>query len=414
MRSNAPAPDARSGHAHDADSVAPTDAPVAPRMREGAERIARMIERLGLTPHLVWAALALFIGSRLALLAITALALAHTHTGVTPGTLLRVWFRYDATMYANIAHSGYSRAFLYRTAFFPLEPLLAWIAAPLTGGDTAISAMLVSNLAFLGALLGMAALARHDQDDGAAVRAMLLLTFYPLAFFTFAGYSESAFLFCVTWALLAIRRRWWVAAYVLGIFAGLARQVGQLLVAPYALTHYTLAHGKLRNLKSSALGILGPPLGLALFGVALWQTVGDPLSWEHVETLWHRAFAPPWVGFARTISFTLHSPDAVLVRRAVIEMGLALLFAALIGLGARRLPAGETLYAAAAWLVAVSFPDTTYGLVSLGRMLLPIVPCFLTLALLTRRRWAFALTLGVFVVCFMYLAQSFVRGHPII
>lgn len=373
-----------------------------------------MVERLGLTPSLVRFAVLLFVLSRLTLIGLTIFTLIYTHTAPTPANFLRAWFRFDATMYANIAHFGYSRAFLYRTAFFPLEPLLAWLASPLTGGDTAVSGILVSNLAYLGALLGLASLARLDQDDAAATRAMLLMTFYPLAFFTFAGYSESIFLVCVTWSLVAVRRQWWLAAYILGIFGGLSRQVGQLLMAPYALAQYKLAHGKLRNLRGSALGVLGPPLGLALFGLVLWQAVGDPLSWEHVEKLWGRSFAPLWVGAARTINFMQHSADAVLVRRALIEMGLALLFVALIGLGARRLPLGETLYCVAAWLVAVSFPDTSYGLVSLGRMLLPIVPCFLILALLTRRRWAFALTLGVFLVCFLYLAQSFVRGHPII
>ncbi len=382
--------------------------------RDMAQGVARWISRIGLTPRLVWIAVAIFLCSRLALVALTAATLIYKHTPPSPENMLHAWERFDATIYGTISTHGYGSPALYRAAFFPLEPLLAWIAAPLVGGDTLLSAMLVSNLAFLGALLGMASLARLDQDSGAAVRAMVLLTCYPLAFFTFAGYSESVFLFCITWALVAIRREWWAAAYVLGVFAGLSRQVGLLLMAPFALARLKLARWNPRNLDSSALGVAGPPLGLALFCLWLWRGYGDPLAWIHAEALWRRSFALPWVGFARTLTWALHNPDVVLDRRAFIELGLALMFAVLIVAGSRRLPPGETLYCVAIWLICVSFPDATYGLISLGRLLLPLTPCFLTLALLTRRRWAFALTAIIFAAFFVYLAQYFVRGYPIL
>lgn len=161
--------------------------------------------------------------------------------------------------------------------------------------------------------------------------------------------------------------------------------------------------------------MISPLLGLALFSLWQWGSYGDPLAWAHAQALWHRAFAPPWVGFARTITWALTShADVVLVRRAYIELGLAVVFAALIVVGARRLPLGETLYAAAVWLVCVCFPDASYGLASLGRLLLPLIPCFLTLTLVTRKRWAFALTLVLFVALFVYLAEYFVRGYPIL
>lgn len=410
-------------HAHNDSSVMTT-----PATRDGldskrithpqngaAERIDHLIKLLGLTPRLVRAAAVIFLCSRLALIAITGAALLYTHVPPTPGNMLRAWERWDATIYGTIAHYGYAPSAFYRAAFFPLEPLLAWIASPLTGGNTRLSAMLVSNLAFLGALLGIAALARFDQDDRAAVRAMLLLTFFPLAFFTFAGYSESVFLCCITWALVAIRREWWVAAYILGLGAGLARQVGILLMVPYAMAYFMRARGRLRNLDGSVWGLAGPPLGLALFCVWLWRIYGDPLAWLHAEALWRRSLAPPWVGFARTIMWALNGhSDIVLARRAFIEMGLALLFAALIVVGARRLPLGETVYNAVAWLVCVSFPDASYGLISLGRLLLPLIPCFLTLALVTRRRWAFVLVIVTFAALFAYLAQYFVRGYAIL
>jgi hypothetical protein len=357
----------------------------------------------------------IFLVSRLALIALTAGALLYGHDALTPANIAHAWERWDATIFGTIARYGYQPGALYRAPFFPLEPLLAWLMTPLAGGNARLAAMVVSNLAFFGALLGLAALARHDQDEPGATRAMLLLTFYPFAFFTFAGYSESVLLCCVTWGLVAIRRQWWVAAYVLGIGAGLARQVGALLIAPYAVAQYIRAGGRLRALSWTVLGIAGPPLGVALFCIWLWRVYGDPLAWLHAEALWSRSFAPPWVGFARTFDWALQSnADVVLRRRAFIEMGLGLLFAALIIVGARRLPPGETVYCALAWLVSVSFPDSTYGLLSLGRLLLPLIPCFLSLTLLTRRRWLFALTLCVFTALFLYMAQYFVRGYAIL
>ena len=60
----------------------------------------------------------------------------------------------------------------------------------------------------LAALLGIAALAHRDYDAGTARRAVLYLTLFPTAFFTFAGYAESLFLALAVWCFVVVRHGW--------------------------------------------------------------------------------------------------------------------------------------------------------------------------------------------------------------
>src|SRR5438270_1502532 len=137
-----------------------------------------------------------FLLSRALLLLITVVAAIVRHRDA-----LSLWSTWDGRWYLGIAVHGYDWGVRGKpaVAFFPFYPLLIHIVRAL--GIPAIPAgMLVSNLAFLGALFYVYALARPEWGSRAARHAIVLLAFFPTAYVTFAPYSESLFLLCAAGA----------------------------------------------------------------------------------------------------------------------------------------------------------------------------------------------------------------------
>src|SRR5579859_422307 len=172
---------------------------------------ARMaLARLGLSPDLITFALILFVVSRALFVAITYVVLANHSSGgagLHPNNFLDAWFRADAVGYADIARNGYGSAADARdVVFFPLQPLLMSLAAPLFGGNLALDGMVISNVYYIVALLGVAALTATEFDTATARRAMLYYALFPAALFFFAGYADSLFLALAVWCVYALRR----------------------------------------------------------------------------------------------------------------------------------------------------------------------------------------------------------------
>lgn len=379
---------------------------------------SRLLSRVGLDPALVRFALAILVVSRLAFATITVLALRLMHTipyGAPVPSLLGAWSRWDEAHYAWLAVNGYQTGpNEIDAAFFPLHPLLTHLVMPLVGGNTDVAGMVVSNVCFVVMLLGLGALAQHDFDAGTARRAMLYLTVFPTALFFFAGYAESLYLALAVWCLYALRRGWWWQAGVLGLLAALTRQMGLFLVLPFALTYAQKAGWRLRGVRPSALWGLLIPAGLLLFMGWLWLTLGDPLAFAHVEVHWTHTLTAPWTTLWRAMVALVHNHDPIGVRKGLVDLGAVVLIGVLIVRGIGRQPAGDLLYSAAVWLLAVAYPTTVWWLQSDARYMMLAFPCFLLLAHEGRRPWLNALILVVFGGALIVMTQYFVRGAVIV
>src|SRR6266478_823568 len=182
----------------------------------------------------------LFVGTRLLLVLVTYIAFIlfpvppHFYPVVPVDVtgLLTSWNRWDAVHYTQIAQFGYQS--IYDTAFFPLFPLLIKGTALLFGNQGYIAiGMILSNLALLGTLFVLYQIAVDTLGEQVGRRALLYLCIFPTAFFFFAAYNESLFLFLTSSSFLAMRRqKWWLAA-TLGFFAALTRSAGLFLVIPF-------------------------------------------------------------------------------------------------------------------------------------------------------------------------------------
>ena len=86
--------------------------------------------------------------------------------------------RQDAVWYLRLADDGWSTEDA-SAAFFPLYPLTVRAVAWVLPGDDLLAALLVSNLAFLGALLALFALTAEAFGDRVARRAIVVAAIFP-------------------------------------------------------------------------------------------------------------------------------------------------------------------------------------------------------------------------------------------
>lgn len=384
----------------------------APAVR--TDKPGRLLARLGIERDVIRYAVLLWVLSRAGFIAITLLATRFLRHIGGPTDFIGTWARFDATYYARLASDNYQASLPYRAAFFPLDPLAIRIVAPLVGGNVYLAGIVVSNVCFFIALLGLGTLARVDFDLPTARRAMLYLTIYPAALFLFAGYSEGLFIALAAWCFVAIRRHWWWQAGVLGLLAAMTRQVGLFLVLPFAWEYAQGARWRLRALRPNVLAVALIPTGLLLFMAWLWRTMGDPLAFLHAQRYWQRTYAMPWTAVEQAIKLLVHSSDFISRFSNLVDFSMVALMSVLLVWGARRMPLSYTLYSAAVILLTLSVPSLGWPLLSGARVMLTAFPCLLVLATEGRRPWLHIAIVVGFAGALLILTQYFVRGAVII
>ena len=270
----------------------------------------------------------------------------------------------DAWWYQRIAESGYrisNAAERDKLAFFPLYPLLV------PRGDFAINGLILSNLAFLAALILLGKLAlRLELDPPAAERAVFYAAFFPTSYFFSLPMTESLFLLLsVTAFLAAASDRYW-AAGIAGALASATRVTGVLLLPVLLL----LAWQRHRRFTPSMLWLALVPAGLAAFMLYLHTVTGDALAFLHAQQSWGRRAAPFWQPL---IDYVTHwnvvgEPWNLLTFNFVVAV---LLLVCAIALFIRR------EYALGAYtLLAVLVPLSTGSLQSIGRYAVTVFPLY--------------------------------------
>ena len=340
----------------------------------------------------------LFIATRLLLMLITYIAYIlltaekYSNTPVDVAALLSSWNHWDAANYVRIAQSGYERVDL---AFFPLFPFLIAAISHLLGSW---SYLLVGTLLSNGALFGMLCviyyLAVEIAGDEVAQRSLLYLCIFPTAFFFFAAYNESLYMFFAAATFLALfKQRWWLAG-LMGLLAALTRSAGALLVIPY-LYQLWLQREELftqkRTLFLSVAPIILIPLGTLIYALYCWITIGNPLEFITVQQHSGRHLNWPWAGIWQAISALLffHPQAFGSANQAhlLLDLSATLGFITLIVLGWRRLPKSYSIWMSVLLIFFLIEPATEKPdiLLSNQRFVLELFPAFITLAILGKQ-----------------------------
>jgi hypothetical protein len=321
-----------------------------------------------------------------------------------PGNLwLDGWTRWDAGWYRHIATHGYvdqavRSAGQRNVAFYPLYPLTMRLAS-LPGLDPLAAGILVSNLAFLAALLLLHRMVRARFGADAAFRCVLLLSVFPFSFYFSAVYSESLFLLLAVGSLYLAHQARWAAASLCALLCGATRAPGLALAPALGLLYLERIRFDLRKVRPDVLWI-----GLSVLGPAIFY------AYLHVQ------FGDPWLAFKATRvagwwqgGFTLKPVErAVRAMRSLenlrtgqfpVVFNLNLLAAALC-LGSlvsvfRRQPLAWGVFS----LLIVASGVLQPG--GWGRYVLPAFPVFLAWGVGLESRWAFT---GAVVVSTLLLA----------
>lgn len=347
----------------------------------------------------------LFLGTRLLLVILTYISFPlfslppHVYSAKPPAAMsfLLAWNRWDAVFYVRIAQYGYQHyQSLHAVAFFPLFPLLVKAVALLFGNHAyPLAAMLVSNLAFLGALYVLYHIATDALGEKVGWRTLVYLCLFPTALFFFAGYNESLFLFLSSSALFAVRRQKWVLGGILGCLAALTRSTGALLVLPYLYELWMARDesqpsllSQLKGLVLKALPITLIPMGTLLYCLYCWKYFGDPLAFATVQKYWMRTFTPPWMGIVDAfVQIFYVQPFGTFTEvHTLIDLSATLGFLTLAVLSWRRLRFSYTLWLSVLLLYMLSC-SAVLGpngdiLASNQRFVLEMFPGFMTLAAL--------------------------------
>lgn len=306
---------------------------------------------------------------------------------------------WDTGWYARIAAQGYEYApdgAQHSVAFFPAFPLLGRAVAAATGLDFTIAGALVSNVAFLLAVVIFHADARSRYGARAAAWATAALAFYPYALYGSVAYAEGLLLFGIVASIAAFRRARFGAAVAFGALATATKILALPLVPAFWLV------ARRRGLGGGAwLAGLGAGLGLAAYALYNAWAFGDPLAFVHVQAAWRGEGTSTVKEWLKALAFAptgLARPVQPAFGLAAFAGGLALLWARRRELDALDLACG----AFAALLIAASGP------LSLPRFLVAVPALFLAAGLtFARRPPAGALVIAYFALTLAGLGLAF-------
>jgi len=355
-------------------------------------------------------------------------------TSDRPFGTFNIWAHWDGEHYVALAAGGYMQPpDNVSPAFFPLYPMLVrsfagLFGGPLSPGALSLWGVLVSLLFLPFAMYFVYRISEHGWGQRAAKGTVLLMAFFPAAFFLNAAYTESLFLALSAGSLWALRvRRDLLLACVLAGLATATRNVGVFLLVPllYEWFRDRDRHGW------RAVYLALAPSGLILYSAYLWARFGNPLLFYTEQGRWGRGNAGPLgvlnnvfresgEGIARLFGPGLLADPTLgkLVDRAssaqnAFDLALLGLVVAVLIAGLRVLPPDLSAYALLLVAPAVLFGPPQNPLMGLPRYALVAFPLFIVLGVLLDSRRSLGVWLGLsaaasLVLCAMFVSWRFV------
>ena len=341
-------------------------------------------------------------------------------------TLWQSWYRWDSVHFSYLATHGYTD--WWRTAFFPLFPLLERYLAVLTG-DPFIAGLIISNVAGLGMLVVLYRLVEEDFDSERAYRTALYLSVFPTAFFFAAAYTESLFLLFALLGFYYMRQgNWWLAG-ACGFFATLTRSTGLLLLVPFCYEYLRQHQFKLRTLRFDVFGGALIVAGLGLFMLYCYHRFHSFFPFSKAEHfMWSRDPQSPWFLIKNVIAGIAQSNGFLSFHalRNIIDASQILLILALIILsvvGPWRFPRNRWVYAIYGIVLFVVLQINPvkvnpirgpFPLQSFPRYMLEVFPAFIVLAALGKYRTVHLSYVMVSGVVLFVLLSLFLTGHWVV
>jgi hypothetical protein len=317
----------------------------------------------------------------------TADPITRPYFGVTPvvegvqGALLGVWQRFDVIHYQNIA-SGFVTEDL--RVFPPLYPLVVRVVGTLFGGDTLLSAFVVSNIACLFFLIVLYKwLIEEGFGEGVVRRTLLFLLLFPTSFFLFVPYTESIYLLFVAIAIREARRSQWLGSGISSITSSFARITGLVMSGVIAIEGLKDRDWSISNvIKVAFFAVLPATPQLALI---VWQKLNEfPSTLELQAKYWDRVPAFPWEGIMMTFQ-RIATGNAFVIEYVDLLTVLGMLFLGWVVL--KRLPLSFGVYYWGMLLFNLFQVRLGQPLSGQTRFAVTLLPAFIILAQFARTPW---------------------------
>ena len=312
----------------------------------------------------------------------------------------------DGARYLEIASSGYGvgQESIANVGFFPLYPAIIRVFALVF--EPAMAAMVVSNIALLGAGILLKELVDwHYKQPRITNAAVTFLMFSPVSFLFSGAYPESTFLVLALGAFYAAARSRWLTAALCGMAVALTSSIGFLIVVPLAIEYLRRERDAEDAPQASPIQRLLllaiVPLGCIAFLLFSYLRFADFFAPFANSPLWLGGFIPPWTSIAETQLLPKFY-------RNFTGLMLCLGFATWI--------AGILLRVRASYLVFAGLLLAAYAcspsLASIARQLSVVFPLFVILAVLSRRvESTYELLLASSFTLFSFCTLMAANGH---
>lgn len=313
-----------------------------------------------------------------------------------------LWARWDSGWYNSILNYGYKLSGtdqMSNVTFFPLFPLLWKIVELITPLKGFNAALFVSNTFTLLGFLVFYRWVYEKWNKLVALKSLVALAVFPTSFFLISAYSEAVlFLLIATTLFLTYRKKWFLAAIVIGL-ASAARPTGILLWPLLIWFWWSNNTNKPKPFQELLYISCLPPLGLILFSVHLYFKTGNPLVWLSGQSAAGRNLVLPInLLWAYTKNILIGGDNWL---KHLAEM-MALFFTIFLIPQLKKIHPAYALYAFLNLLPSL-FSNT---LTSIQRFVLIIIPLFAIVAM--QKKWVYVIYCTLGIILLFYSISRFV------
>ncbi|MBI4019203.1 MAG: glycosyltransferase family 39 protein [Candidatus Aenigmarchaeota archaeon] len=312
--------------------------------------------------------------------------------------IINGWAQYDAAAYVDIAMNGYNQAFAEgrgNYGWFPLYPLLILIFGFLGPYE---AGFLISNVLSIIAIGLIYMIVKEEFGPSIAYDTVLLMSFFPTAYFLNAVYTESLFLLETAAFFWFMGKGRYLEGSLAGFFAALTRTQGALLLLPAIIIYYMQRMKKDGKLGFDALWLLLIPAGTAVFMGYQFLVTGNALAQFQTHSEFQRHLSLPTDAIMNGISGLMQGIAASDISGTFyhsFNLFILVFFAGLLWICYKKLKPEYTVYFA----VSLILPLLSARLEAISRFYLMIFPAFIALSLVSKERRPYLMMLyGVFAV----------------
>ena len=322
--------------------------------------------------------------------------------------VFEIWKHWDAEHYLKLGQMGYTGTGddRFLIVYFPLLPALISIFSVFTR-DYLISAFLVSFIASLGLALAFKQLVKLDHTEGVSRYAVLFLFIFPTSYFLHIPYTESLFLALVVGSFLAARKRYWLAAGLLGLLAGLTRINGLILLPALAFEVWA-EYRETKKINRNWFWLILVAGGFAGYLLLNYVVAGNPtIFMTYQREHWYKYLRLPYYGIIEAYNTAVtDKPEAALMRGFEELLFVAIGLFAIIA-GWFRMRGSYRVWMIGNWLLFVS----TSFVLSVPRYTLILFPIFILMAQIAVKNWTARILFVTWSLLFLGMfATQYVRG----